>query len=145
MTVAARNIAIEKNRAALLRIVRCWLMIAMVFGSDRVLPRRIGLWVSDIIFTAEKAVYYLQIASGYRLKSDAMPVQRYERLTIRTVIYRLKTVKRALIRLKPGSGGFAERGFCFKPSQASNCPRNAYMRGGLHMLAIFNSRAPPFP
>lgn len=138
MNSAPRNIAIEKNRAALLRIVRWWLMVAAMFGPNRVLPRRIGLWVSDIIFKAEQAAYYLQIASGY--VQPALPIERCEPLTIKAVIHRLKAVKRTLIKLNPSAARLGKRVHHFHPHSGA---AKFYRRGGMHMLAVFSCRAPP--
>ncbi|MDZ7824638.1 MAG: hypothetical protein U5K75_11825 [Ahrensia sp.] len=60
------DIAIEKARAKLLRLVLCWLIAASFFKSQktRALPRRLGRWVNAQIFKAELATHYLQIALG---------------------------------------------------------------------------------
>ncbi len=142
MTSAAKTIAIEKNRAALLRLVRCWLMIAAMLSANRVLPCRIGQWVSRIIFKVEKAAYYLQIASGFMQATGSLPVEPHGQITIKAVIIRLRAVKRLLIRLKPSASHWLRLWLCFTPN---NYPQTSalYSSGGLRKFAAFNGRAPP--
>ncbi|MDZ7823639.1 MAG: hypothetical protein U5K75_06070 [Ahrensia sp.] len=69
--------AIEKNRYALLRIVAYWLIAASVFtghnNKNKLLPRRLGLWLSKLIGKIEFATDHLIIAASYVLfpKSQA--------------------------------------------------------------------------
>lgn len=145
MNSAPKVIAIENNRAALLRIVRYWLLIAAMFRADRVLPRRIGLWVSQTIFKIERATYYLQIASGF--VQIAKPVRQHGHITIKTVVTRLKAVKKALIRLKPSVEGQPQHDQCLARPLLNNhshgCAFYICNSAALLMLAVFNSRAPP--
>ncbi|MEM5501434.1 hypothetical protein WNY59_07510 [Ahrensia kielensis] len=142
MNRTAKNIAIEKNRTALLRLVRCWLMITAMLSANRVLPRRIGQWVSRIIFKVEKAAYYLQIASGFMQATGSLPVEQHGQITIKAVINRLRSVKRLLIRLKPSAGHWLRLCPNFTPN---NYPQTSvfYSGGGLRKFAAFNGRAPP--
>lgn len=142
MNSATKNIAIEKNRIALLRIVRFWLAIAALFGAGRVLPRRIGSWASDTIFKIEKAVYYLQIASGY--VEPVLPVERDGPCTICDVIHQLKRVKRALIRLKPrAENPIQDHRHCEHPRPGNSLTKNARCKSRIHLCEHHNSRAPP--
>jgi hypothetical protein len=145
MNSAPKNIAIEKNRMALLRLVRWWLLIATMFHAERVLPRRIGLWVSDTIFKLERATYYLQIASGF--VQPAMPVQQHDPITINAAVTRLKAVKKALIRLKPSAEGQPQHDQCLARPLLNNHSRGCafYIRSSAArlVLAVFNCRAPP--
>lgn len=142
MNSLSKNIAIEKNRAALLRIVWFWLAVAAMFGVSRVLPRRIGSWALNTIFKIEKAVYYLQIASGY--VAPVLPVERDRPCTIRYVTHQLKRARRALIRLKPRVE------ILIQTHRRSGYPRpgnslRESARGKMynHLYACRNSRAPP--
>jgi hypothetical protein len=142
MNSAQKNIAIEKNRIALLRIVRFWLAIAAMFGASRVLPHRIGSWASDTIFKIEKAVYYLQIASGY--VEPVLPVERDGPCTICDVIHQLKRVKRALIRLKPRADNpIQTHRRSGHPRPGSSLTKSARCKLHVRLCACHNSRAPP--
>ncbi|KPB01719.1 hypothetical protein SU32_06425 [Ahrensia marina] len=142
MNSASKNIAIEKNRIALLRIVRFWLAIAAMFSASRVLPHRIGTWASGTIFKIEKAVYYLQIASGY--VEPVLPVERDGPCTICDVIHQLKRMKRALIRLKPiAENLFQTYRHGGHPRPGNSLHKSARCKLYILLCACHNSRAPP--
>jgi hypothetical protein len=142
MKSAAKNIAIEENRIALLRIVRFWLAIVAMFGASRVLPRRIGTWASDTIFKIEKAVYYLQIAAGY--VAPVLPIERYGPRAIRDVIHQLKQVRRSLIRLKPRTENLIQNHRrSGPPHHGSSLRESARYKSLIYLCSRHNSRAPP--
>jgi hypothetical protein len=142
MNSATKNIAIEKNRIALLRIVRFWLAVAAMFGASRMLPRRIDSWASDTIFKIEKAVYYLQTACGY--VAPTLPVERDGLCTIRDMIQQLKRVRRALIRLKSRADNPIQTHRRSRyPRPGNGLRESARCKSYNHLYACRNSRAPP--
>jgi hypothetical protein len=90
--------ALEKNRIALLRIVFCWMNIAILINlnGDRFLPLRLARWIDVLICKAEKASAYLLIASFYDAQFSKCSVLAFEREAMKLVSVHSKITLGAL-------------------------------------------------
>lgn len=151
MTCETRNKVIEKNRRALLRMVIAWLFVAKLFAlkPNCTLPKRVGLWVADLISTAEEANYYLRLLTGHGSQSETVPIFDDAPLTIQSVTTRLKVLKKSLVEMR----GWQEKqnGECFSNNAHTSIWlwRNCRGLAGLHSISFAfttatQCRAPPF-
>lgn len=119
MTIAA---GIEKNRTALLGFITSWLLIASCLNAlgSRPLPRRVAIWVAELVCDAEKAAGFLLIAACYNMQVAPRRHEEIEKsaallaalsgcitqhtLTLDTLKQRLQAIRHILRNLHKSAG-----------------------------------------